>query len=160
MQLFSLSRRERNSNINVGSFDPNRKHTDKSRWICIYPAYLNSKKTVSEGRRIALSKAVENPTINEIKDVLVNAGFAIELEVNKVYPREMNKYENLSRGRVRVQFRNEDATLIKPNFKNSKSQKTCQDLFIIENLKIYLSLSFFETQEMPSCFIWPRQFRN
>lgn len=52
MQMFSLSRRERNSNINVGSFDPQRKNSDRSRWICIYPAYLNSKKTCAEGRRV------------------------------------------------------------------------------------------------------------
>lgn len=118
MQLFSLSRRERNSNEKVGSFDPNRKHSDKSRWICIYPVYINSKKTLSEGRRVAADKAVENPTINEIKDVLANAGFEVELEINKVHPREMNKYDNLSRGRIRVHFRHDDSTLVKPEFKN------------------------------------------
>lgn len=84
IQMFSLSRRERNSNINVGSFDPSRKHSDRSRWICIYPAYLNKNKTCSEGRRVPLEKAVDNPTLNEIKDVLVNVGLSVEVEPNKV----------------------------------------------------------------------------
>lgn len=119
MQLFSLSRRERNSNINVGSFDPNRKHSDRARWICIYPAYLNKNKTRSEGRRVPSDKAVENPTINEIKDVLVNAGLAVEVEPNKVFPREPNKYENLSRGRIRVQIKSDDNKPIKPNLPTS-----------------------------------------
>ncbi len=122
--IASLSRRERNFNINVGSFGENRKHSEKSRWICIYPAYLNSKKTVSDGRQIPLKYAVENPTCNEIRDVLVNAGFNVELETNKVYPRELNKYDMLSRGRIRVQLKNEDGSLIKPDFKNSKFKLT------------------------------------
>lgn len=119
MQLISLPRRERNSNINVGSFSTLKKHSDKSRWICIYPTYINSKRTVSDGRQIALKSAVENPTIGEIKDVLVNAGFQVELESNKVFPRELNKYENLSRGRIRVHLKNDDGTPVQANFKDS-----------------------------------------
>lgn len=119
MQMFSLSRRERNSNINVGSYDPNRKHTDRSRWICIYPAYINKNKTRGEGRRVTSDKAVENPALNEIRDVLVNAGLSVEVEPNKVYPREPNKYENLMRGRIRVQIKNEDGSPVKPNFNTS-----------------------------------------
>ena len=122
MQLFSLGRRERNVNINIASFAETRKHSEKCRWICIYPAYLNSKKTVSDGRKIPLKQAVDNPTLNEIKDVLVNAGFQVETEPGKVYPRELNKYDNLSRGRLRVQLKNDDGTLCKPNFKDSQSQ--------------------------------------
>ena len=120
MQMISLGRRERNVNINIGSYSETRKHSERSRWICIYPAYLNAKKSIADGRKIPLSKAVENPTLNEIKDVLVNAGFQIELEPSKVYPRELNKYEHLSRGRLRVQLKNDDGTPVKEYFKDSK----------------------------------------
>lgn len=116
IHLVSLSRRERNANINVGSFNPNKKHSDKARWICFYPTYINSKRSVSDGRKIPLQSAVENPTLNEIRDVLLNAGFKIELE-NKVYPREPNKYDY--RGRLRVQLKNDDGTLVKEEFKTS-----------------------------------------
>ncbi len=41
------------------------------RWICIYPAYLNSAKTRAEGRLLAKDKCLPNPSILEIRDVLV-----------------------------------------------------------------------------------------
>ncbi|TKS69700.1 Signal recognition particle 19 kDa protein [Collichthys lucidus] len=33
------------------------------RFICVYPIYINSKKTLAEGRRIPTEKAVENPDL-------------------------------------------------------------------------------------------------
>ena len=38
------------------------------KWKIIYPVYLNSKKTVAEGRRIAAAKACPDPTCIEIAD--------------------------------------------------------------------------------------------
>lgn len=35
-------------------------------WNILYPVYMNSKKTIAEGRRIPASKACENPTASEI----------------------------------------------------------------------------------------------
>ena len=119
--LVSIGRRERGYNMNVGSFNENKKHSDKTRWICLYPAYLNSKKTISDGRKVPIKQAVENPTCNEIRDVLVAAGFKVEYEVGKVFPREMMKYETMNRGRIRVQLKNDDGTLVKPEYKDSMS---------------------------------------
>ena len=108
-QIASLERRNRNINTPVGAFNKTCKNSEMSRWICVYPAYLNSKKSLAEGRKIALAKAVENPTCAEIRDVLVSAGFKIAIE-NKVHPRELNKCEMLHRGRVRIQLKNDDNT--------------------------------------------------
>ena len=119
--LVSIGRRERNFNINVGSFSALKKHSDPSRWVCIYPAYLNSKKSVTEGRQIPTSLAIDNPTCGEIRDVLMAAGFKVEYEPHKVYPRELMKYEMLSRGRVRVQLKNDDNTPVNPLYKDSKT---------------------------------------
>lgn len=60
------------------------------RWICIYPAYINSKKSRQEGRRLPKENCIENPTFQEIKDVLsvCNVRFGVE---NKLYPREKSK---------------------------------------------------------------------
>lgn len=60
------------------------------RWVCIYPAYINSKKSRQEGRRIPKENCIENPTFQEIKDVLsvCNVRFGVE---NKLYPREKSK---------------------------------------------------------------------
>lgn len=51
------------------------------KWIVLYPVYINSKKTVAEGRRIGLSKACENPTCAEIGDCCsyLKLPFAIEV---------------------------------------------------------------------------------
>merc|ERR1711976_1085084 len=93
----------------IGHFTPDRKHTDKERWICIYPCYINSKKTVAEGRRIPQQKAVDNPTAAEMRDVLAGAGFVIGVE-NKVHPREVECRDTRLRGRIRLHFRNDDGS--------------------------------------------------
>jgi len=96
-----------------------KKHSDKERWICIYPAYLNSKKTRAEGRKIPIDKAVENPNYQELKEVLANAGFVIGVE-NKAYSREKS-HEPQLRGRIRVHFKNDDGTPINPEFPTRES---------------------------------------
>lgn len=74
----------------ITPFNADKKHTDIERWVCVYPAYLNAKKTIKEGRKIPKEKAVENPTYLEIRDVLQASNFKIVLE-NKLYPREKSK---------------------------------------------------------------------
>ncbi|KAJ7993780.1 hypothetical protein DPEC_G00258260 [Dallia pectoralis] len=91
---------------------------EKERFICIYPAFINSKKTLAEGRRIPTEKAVENPTCAEIRDVLTAAGMNVLVE-NKMYPREWNKDVQF-RGRVRVQLKQEDGTLYNDKFSSRK----------------------------------------
>nr|AFK39251.1 unknown [Medicago truncatula] len=85
------------------------------KWIVLYPVYINSKKTVAEGRRIGISKSCENPTCVEIGDCcnFLKLPFAIELD--KAYPRDF-----MQRGRVRVLLKNEDGTLINPSIASRK----------------------------------------
>ncbi|KAG8276355.1 SRP19 protein [Homalodisca vitripennis] len=96
-------------------------------WICIYPAYINSKKTIAEGRRIPKDKAVENPTHQEIRDVLVAAGLNIGVE-NKVYSRERSR-EVLYRGRIRVQLKNDDGSLVNKAFPTKDISSKLADVF-------------------------------
>ena len=35
----------------LGPFNPNKLHSDPERFICIYPAYFNSNKSISEGKQ-------------------------------------------------------------------------------------------------------------
>jgi signal recognition particle subunit SRP19 len=51
------------------------------RWVVLYPAYIDAKKTLAEGRRIPKEKAVENPTLQEIQQVLTQLQFEFVLEV-------------------------------------------------------------------------------
>lgn len=78
--------------------------TDHS-WHVIYPAYLNSNKTLAEGRRIPKSKCASDPRWQEIKDVLeVNKSFKVDAQPNKIYPREVDKEIPIARGRVLYQL--------------------------------------------------------
>jgi signal recognition particle subunit SRP19 len=83
------------------------------RYICIYPAYIDTKKTVQEGRKVPKEFCVENPTYQEIKDVLSVTNLPTLIE-NKIYPRERSK-ELLNRGRIRMQIKHDDGTPINPD---------------------------------------------
>lgn len=110
----SISQRERNAQ----AFFPNSAtHADQCRFVCIYPAYINAKKTRAQGRRVGKSKAIDNPTATEIRDILENAGLKVVLEPNRLYSREESR-EPQQRGRIRVQLKNADETLVKEQFKN------------------------------------------
>jgi len=59
----------------------------KGKRIVIYPQYLDSTKTRSEGRRVPLNIAVSNPLIEEIYAVAEALGLNPEVEENKHYPK-------------------------------------------------------------------------
>lgn len=123
----------------VLAWSPDKKHSDRERylhlqqlayftypnktlyfrWICIYPAYINSKKSLAQGRKIAKEKCVENPTCQEMRDIIVAAGLKVGVE-NKLYSRERSK-EPLYRGRLRIQLKNDDGSLFNPNFASRES---------------------------------------
>jgi signal recognition particle subunit SRP19 len=69
-------------------------------WQCIYPIYLDSTKTVSQGRRISKSKCVESPTAKEIYDICRHLKIKCYLEMDKRYSRD-----SWIQGRVKVLFR-------------------------------------------------------
>ncbi|KAI5658816.1 hypothetical protein M9H77_27609 [Catharanthus roseus] len=85
------------------------------KWIVIYPVYINSKKTIAEGRRINVSKACENPTCAEIHDCCLHLKLPSAIELDKAYPRDF-----MQRGRVRVQLKNEDGTFFNPTISSRK----------------------------------------
>lgn len=95
-------------------FSKEKKHSDFERWICIYPAYINNKKSRAAGRRVPLSKAADTPTFEEIRDVVSAAGLRVAVE-DKTYSRE-NSRELPFRGRVRVQLRTDSGAPVLPQF--------------------------------------------
>ncbi|KAF9594778.1 hypothetical protein IFM89_034761 [Coptis chinensis] len=82
---------------------------DIKKWIVFYPIYINSKKTIAQGRRISASKACENPKYDEIYDCCRHLQLRCAPEKDKAYPRDF-----MERGRVRVLLKNEDGTLYNP----------------------------------------------
>ncbi|CAK9167290.1 unnamed protein product [Ilex paraguariensis] len=85
------------------------------KWIVFYPIYINSKKTIAEGRRINASKACENPTCVEIRDCCSYLKLPFAIEIDKAYPRDF-----MQRGRVRVLLKKEDGTLCNPAISSRK----------------------------------------
>ncbi|KQJ83196.1 signal recognition particle 19 kDa protein isoform X1 [Brachypodium distachyon] len=85
------------------------------KWNVIYPVYLNSKKTVAEGRRIAAAKACADPTCSEILDSCTYLKIPCKIEQDKAYPRDF-----FQRGRVRVQLQNEDGSPVNPAIRTKK----------------------------------------
>lgn len=102
------------SNPNAG-FDP---HCSRW-WIVVYPAYLNSRKTTEQGRRVPKNKAADNPTVFEIRDVCQSQGLNCEVE-HKHYPRDSAK-DAMCKGRVRVQLKNSDSTFVNEKFQSRKA---------------------------------------
>mmetsp|Transcript_26421 Transcript_26421/g.53565 ORF Transcript_26421/g.53565 Transcript_26421/m.53565 type:complete len:168 (-) Transcript_26421:143-646(-) len=70
---------------------------DTSKWNILYPNYINSKKTVPEGRRIAVAKGCEHPHAAEMAEICEFLKIPHVLEMDKAYPRDW-----LIRGRIRV----------------------------------------------------------
>ncbi|GAA0141851.1 primary active transporter [Lithospermum erythrorhizon] len=85
------------------------------KWNIIYPIYINSKKTIAEGRRINGSKACENPTCNEISDCCKHLKIPCVIELEKAYPRDF-----FQRGRLRVLLKREDGSLYNPEIDSRK----------------------------------------
>ncbi|XAR73751.1 hypothetical protein NMG60_11007823 [Bertholletia excelsa] len=85
------------------------------KWNILYPVYMNSKKTIAEGRRISASKACDNPTCVEIGDCCNHLKIPFAIEIDKAYPRDF-----MQRGRVRVLLKKDDGTLYNPNISSKK----------------------------------------
>ncbi|KAJ3692982.1 hypothetical protein LUZ60_012077 [Juncus effusus] len=86
------------------------------KWKVIYPVYMNSKKTIAEGRRISAAKACENPTCMEISDCCTYLKIPHAVEVDKAYPRDFMQI-----GRVRVQLKRDDGSFWNPAITSKKA---------------------------------------
>uniref|UniRef100_A0ACD6AHR9 Uncharacterized protein n=1 Tax=Avena sativa TaxID=4498 RepID=A0ACD6AHR9_AVESA len=101
--------------MNVSGSDGAELRSSIKKWKIIYPVYLNSKKTVAEGRRIATSKACPDPTCIEIADSCGYLKIPRVIELDKAYPRDFFQV-----GRVRVQLTNDDGSPVNPAIRTKK----------------------------------------
>jgi len=56
-------------------------------WQYIYPAYLDSSRSRSTGRRVPRSLAVEKPRLEEIVEAARKLGLEVKAKENAKYPR-------------------------------------------------------------------------
>jgi len=54
----------------------------------IWPAYLDASLSRRDGRRVPLSLAVEEPTVDEVAQAVKQVGYDAVIERGKAYPRQ------------------------------------------------------------------------
>jgi signal recognition particle subunit SRP19 len=74
---------------------------DTKNWIVIYPVYLDSTKTVAEGRKATKDTAVSKPTLAEIATCIKKLGLLCVEEPEKAYSRD----PVMEVGRVKIQLK-------------------------------------------------------
>mmetsp|Transcript_25859 Transcript_25859/g.83742 ORF Transcript_25859/g.83742 Transcript_25859/m.83742 type:complete len:189 (-) Transcript_25859:319-885(-) len=72
---------------------------DDSKFVCIWPNNLDSKKSLVLGRRIPVAAACDDPIVEEMSEVCQFLKLAHVVEPYKLYPREALRY-----GRLKVQL--------------------------------------------------------
>lgn len=86
----------------------------------IWPAYLDSKKSQREGRKIPIKQAVSTPKLREIRQAAEKLGLNPYTEKGKSYPKSW--WENSGRVRVDKKFSKREALLkISTLIKSSRS---------------------------------------
>jgi signal recognition particle subunit SRP19 len=75
---------------------------DHKDFMVIYPSYLDSSKTLKQGRRIGKEHAVDTPTVSDISQALQSLGLKHVLQPHKGYSRDpYTLWDNP--GRVKVE---------------------------------------------------------
>lgn len=80
---------------------------DFKRFVCVWPAFINSDLTIPKGRRIAKEKACPDPLVQEMSEVCQHYRLPHAIEPYKAYGRQPG-YP----GRIRVRLRNDAGELI------------------------------------------------
>ncbi|KAH0486212.1 MAG: hypothetical protein KVP17_000094 [Porospora cf. gigantea B] len=91
--------------------------TDVSRWMTLYPAYVDSTKSRPQGRRVGREDAVADPTSQEVAEALEELG-APHVWENKHYSRDF-----LQEGRCRV-----DVTRMALNVTGNKKRALLREI--------------------------------
>jgi signal recognition particle subunit SRP19 len=74
---------------------------DPTGFFCIYPSYVDSAKTMKQGRRIGVEKAVDTPTVQDLSEALASLNIRHATQPHKGYSRDQTTLWD-NPGRVRV----------------------------------------------------------
>jgi len=86
------------------------------KWKVLFPVFMDSRKTLADGRRIPKARAVEGPTAQEVAEACARLGLPAVLEINKAFPRDPTQY-----GRVRVCLKDATGALIVATIPNRRT---------------------------------------
>ncbi|OAF68356.1 hypothetical protein A3Q56_03876, partial [Intoshia linei] len=105
------------------------KYSEKERWITIYPAYINKDRTIPEGRRLNKSQCISEPLITEMLEAVKEMNAIIE---DKVYCRERDVFDSKCRGRIRIQFKNDEGSYVNDVITSKKELMKHMTTFILK----------------------------
>ncbi|KAJ3306853.1 signal recognition particle subunit [Kappamyces sp. JEL0829] len=66
-------------------------------WLCIYPCYINKKRTKDQGRKVGVEYAIDSPSAIYMAEAATRLGLEVLLEPQKRHPKDA-----LSWGRLRI----------------------------------------------------------
>lgn len=91
---------------------------DFRRWVCVYPAYFDGKRSAGDGRRVPMARAIDRPFAHEVLEAAARCVPPNRvLMENKTYGRDY-----LNRGRIRVKlFDDETHAPLIPALPNRKA---------------------------------------
>jgi len=89
---------------------------EAKKWKVLFPVFMDSRKTIADGRRIPKARGVEGPTPQEVAEACARLGLPTALEVNKAFPRDPTQY-----GRIRVCLKDATGALIVANIPNRRA---------------------------------------
>ncbi|CAN8075826.1 unnamed protein product [Agarophyton chilense] len=95
------------------SYGPDVDHT---RWVVIYPPYIDKTRKEKEGRKIAKEKCVEKPNMEEVFNCATLLRFQTALEPYKAYCRDY-----WQRGRIRVRLFDDDGKPVRSDIPNRRT---------------------------------------
>ena len=99
----------------------------------VYPHYLNSARSVAEGRRVPLRFAVERPSVADVVEACQALQLPFAVEPDKQYVRE--RHASSGRGRVRVQLYSNEHAPLSSEVRN-KQQLLCRIGEVAPTLKM------------------------
>ena len=83
-------------------------HIHQSRWVVVYPVYMNRNRKICDGRKLPLSACCEDPPAAVIAQCAARLSFQTVLEPMKKHPRDF-----FEPGRIRVRLFNDDGSAVK-----------------------------------------------
>ena len=99
--------------------EPTRVEPDISKWMTLWPNYINSAKSKKEGRRVTEEQGCPDPIANDISEVCRHLRLDNVIEAYAQYPRDWICYPP---GRVRVKMKDDETGApMNPDVPNKKA---------------------------------------
>ncbi|KAI9229343.1 MAG: signal recognition particle, SRP19 subunit [Piptocephalis tieghemiana] len=89
--------------------------TPYKKWVCIYPVYLDSTKSYTQGRKVSKADAYPSPDPRAIAEAARRLALRALIEMDRMHPKSFGTL-----GRVRIQLRKEDGSLASMTIQNRR----------------------------------------